>query len=483
MPELKASGSALLALGALLLLPRAGLAQDFDASRSVQAERVLEARVWLDRGTEPVFRRGETARLYYRASQDAFVALFQIDTNGGARLLFPRSPDEPHRVRAGFDYRLLFPRSPFWQVEDDPGIGYFFLVASPEPFDFSSFGYSHFDRGWDLSRVGREVYQDPHVAMDDFVAALIPAWQTVPYALDFVSYQISDPVRLASRFEYPRFLCYECHGFRPYAMWNPYEYACTDFRLIVFTDPFYYPATRYRGSRVVYARPPQPFAPRFGFKERAASETSRPLLIEPQRRASAPLIDPSPVRRALTEAARSGTTSAPRAGSGLTAGDQRTVPAPTTDQRGRTTFPGGDQRPSAPAVPSGGARPSDPSNPRPNVPSTERPATGTQQERLRPVLQPRPSPSSPPTPPSARSGGGAQPRNIPSTNRSQPSANERPPASSPPPRTPNPSTERPPSGTARPSPSSGTPTPQPSSGSSTPPVPAPVPAPSRPPGI
>jgi hypothetical protein len=485
-----ASRTALFALGVVLLLPRAGLAQNYDPAQTVQGDRVLEARVWLDRGAEPTFRRGETSRLYYRASQDAFVALFQIDTNGGARLLFPRSPDEPHRVRAGFDYRLLFPRSPFWQVEDDPGIGYFFVVASPEPFDFSSFGYSHFDRGWDLSRVGREVYRDPHMAMDDFVAALIPAWQSVPYALDFISYQVSDPVRTAARFEYPRFLCYECHGFRPYAMWNPYQFACTDFRLIVFTDPYYYPATRYRGSRVVFARPPQPFAPRFGFKERAASETSRPMLIEPERRASAPLIEPSAIRRALTDAARAGTTtSAPRAGTGATTGDPRTVPVPSTEQRRPTSTQGGDQRPSAPATSGGNARPSVPSGAgaRPSVPP-ERPSTGTQQERLRPVLQPRPSPSSPPpavTPPTARPSRGesVDPRTVPGATRTQPpTTNARPPESSPPPRT-QPSTERPSPSTARPTPSSsGAPAPRtPSSGSSSSGTPAPVPAPGRPP--
>lgn len=53
-------------------------------------------------------------------------------------------------------------------------------MASPEPFDFSSFEYARYDRGWDLSRVGRAVYEDPYVAMDDYVAALIPDWKLVP---------------------------------------------------------------------------------------------------------------------------------------------------------------------------------------------------------------------------------------------------------------------------------------------------------------
>ena len=52
----------------------------------------LEARVWLDRGHDPVLQRGETARVYYRVSEDAFVAIFHVDTNGTIRMVFPNSP-------------------------------------------------------------------------------------------------------------------------------------------------------------------------------------------------------------------------------------------------------------------------------------------------------------------------------------------------------------------------------------------------------
>src|SRR5688572_25246014 len=121
------------------------------APAALLAQRItpLEGRIWLDKGAEPTLQRGETARLYYRASADAYVAIFQIDTNGSARLIFPRTPDESNLVRGELDYRLLFASSSFWLVEEDPGVGYFFLVASPTPLDFSSFRYSYFDRGWD----------------------------------------------------------------------------------------------------------------------------------------------------------------------------------------------------------------------------------------------------------------------------------------------------------------------------------------------
>ena len=178
-----------------------GLAQQPDPVDS------LETRVWLDRGEDPVVRRGDEVRIYYRTSADAYGAIFRIDTDGVISLLFPQHPDADEAVRGGRDYRLLFPRSPRWRVDEDPGVGYFFMVASPEPLDFSAFRYDE-EEGWDLSEVGATIYEDPYVAIDDYVAAIVPEWEFVPYALDFLTYNVGDT------HSYPRFLCYVTHYFR-----------------------------------------------------------------------------------------------------------------------------------------------------------------------------------------------------------------------------------------------------------------------------
>jgi hypothetical protein len=265
-------GAIVTLLLALAALPSGGDAAEPRAAGDRDSARDLEVRVWMDRGHEPVLSRGDRARLYYHVSEDAYLAIFHIDTNGLVRLLYPASPSETEWVYGGRDYRLLFPQSSYWYVEDDPGMGYFFAVASPEPLDFSMLRYSRFEGGWDLARVGRQVYRDPYVAMDDYVAHLIPDWEYVPYALDFTSYHVG------ASHDYPRFLCYDCHGFRPYSAWNPYLSACVNFRVVVYSDPYYYPVSRYRGTQVVYVRPPVPGQPRFAFKERAAGEASVPLV-------------------------------------------------------------------------------------------------------------------------------------------------------------------------------------------------------------
>ncbi|UCC25357.1 MAG: DUF4384 domain-containing protein [Gemmatimonadales bacterium] len=238
-------------------------AQPFD-------EPSVEARIWLDRGDEPVVDRGDRVRVYYRTSADGYLAIFHIDTNGAVSLLFPASPEADHWVRGGQDYRLLFPRSSYWFVDEDPGIGYFFILASPTPLDFRDFRYSWAGDGWDLSFVGRTVHDDPFVAMDEYIARLIPEWEYADYALDWVEYNVGD------QHDYPRFLCYDCHGFSPYSAWNPYLSACTSFQVVIYNDPWYYPVNRYRGTRVVYVRPPVWRQPRFVFKERGVGEPWSP---------------------------------------------------------------------------------------------------------------------------------------------------------------------------------------------------------------
>ena len=382
----------------------AGDAHGVDRSAPhVQAQQVQEPRIWLDRGVDPVLEAGDRVRIYYRTNADAYVAILQIDTDGTTRMLYPRSPTENHYARADRDYRLLFPRSAYWNVHDRPGVGYFFVVTSPTPFDLSEFGYSYYDGGWDLSAVGSTVYSDPYVAMDDYVARLVPDWEYVDYGLDFLSYNVG------SAHEFPRFLCYQCHGFRPYSTWNPYRYACVDFRVVVYDDPYFYPSYRYRTNRVVMVGPRSPTSPRFGFKERAAGDPGTPVTVVRQGRSD----DPPP----LADRPRTG----PRAGRARVASPP-VVPPPTTIRRrtpsGRdeasrvrtggergTPPPADDREPRRPtlerrsAAPSQGARPRPETTrpratqPRPSTRRSREPSGGSSSARPAPRARPRTPPA------------------------------------------------------------------------------------------
>lgn len=379
-----------LASVALLPLPSPAGGQAYDE---------LEARIWVSGGASPVFHRGDRVSVYYRATDDAYVAVFHVDTDGIVRLLHPRVPDEDHYVRRDRTYRLRFARSSYWYVDDQPGVGYFFVVASYTPLDFSAFRYSHLGGGWDLGNVGRRVYQDPYLAMDDFVAALVPDWRAGGYALDFVEYNVD------RRYDYPRFLCYDCHAFRPYRSWDPYRYQCHSFRLIVHTDPYFYPVSRYRGTRVVYTRPPVRNQPRFAFKERArgepatpifqrSSETDLPGVVGAERRRSTGARDGEALdRSAVPRAPSPGRRDAPSVSPDRGRPDARDRPSTRPDAR-RTPDRGDTPASAREPTPSRGSRggvvvPRTPTDRLRERRPEDRPST-SDQDPPRPVLERRP---------------------------------------------------------------------------------------------
>ena len=409
----------------------------------VHAQEVQEPRIWLDRGVDPVLEAGDRVRIYYQTGADAYVAILQIDTDGTTRMLYPRSPTENHYARAEREYRLLFPRSAYWNVDDRPGVGYFFIVTSPTPFDFSDFGYSSYDGGWDLSAAGTTVYSDPYIAMDEYVARLVPDWEYVDYGLDFISYSVG------GAHQFPRFMCYQCHGFRPYSTWNPYQYACVNFRVVVYDDPYFYPAYRYRADRVVMVGPRNPARPRFEFKERSRGEAGTPVTVVRQgREGDPPSVAGRPRTDQTTDRGRVASPPvAPRATTTRRADpSDRAAPPTVRPDRGRVTSPpAGDRAPGRPTLQRRSDVP-DQSNRRP--PEAARPRSA----------QPRPSPQ--PSRPSTR---------RPDNPRAEPSA--RPPSARPPSQ--RPSTRRPsraPSGSSsvRPAPRGRSRTPPTSRGAAAP---------------
>jgi hypothetical protein len=75
------------------------------------------------------------------------------------------------------------------------------------------------------------------------------------------------PYYVEQHYDYPRFLCYDCHAYSSYHYWNPYAYSCFRFRIVVYDDYYYYPYRRYGGVRMIYRSAPQ-LAPHYVFKDR-----------------------------------------------------------------------------------------------------------------------------------------------------------------------------------------------------------------------
>jgi hypothetical protein len=100
------------------------------------------------------------------------------------------------------------------------------------------------------------------------------------YSYDVHEYHVEQ------RFEYPRFLCYECHSFVRFPAWNPYLQQCTRYRIVRYDSPAYHSVSGYSPTRVVFSRPRQ-IEPQFIFAERASEqpfitvEAERPERVHP----------------------------------------------------------------------------------------------------------------------------------------------------------------------------------------------------------
>ena len=218
--------------------------------------------VWTDGGDSP-YTSGQGVRTHFRADRDAFVTILRVDTDGRVRVLFPREPWEDNFARGGRDYEVQGgdDRHAFY-IDDYPGVGYLFAVASADPFVYD--GIQSRDH-WDYRLIadGR-VRGDPYVALTDL------AQRIVPDGYSDWDYDIT-PYYVQQHYDYPRFLCYDCHSYVSYPYWSPYDYTCVRFRIVVFDDPYYYPYRYYGDTRVVFTRPYRP-EPRFIFKDRQASD-------------------------------------------------------------------------------------------------------------------------------------------------------------------------------------------------------------------
>lgn len=228
--------------------------------------------VWTNRGDDP-YHSGEDARVFLRADRDAYVALFRVDTDGRVRVLFPRDPWDDGFVRAGrqFEVQDVHGDDAF-QIDDYPGVGYVFAVASADPFDFDAITTSDH---WDYRAIadGR-VRGDPYVALTDLAERIVPQGDDWDYDIT--------PYYVEQHYDYPRFLCYDCHSYATFSYWNPYAYSCVRFRIVVYDDPYYYPYRYYGGRRVVFTRPLRP-EPRFIFKDRNGVRDDRFVTRERER--------------------------------------------------------------------------------------------------------------------------------------------------------------------------------------------------------
>ncbi len=211
-----------------------------------------------------VYRRGNNVRVYFRSETESYVTIFRVDTDGRVRVLFPLAPWDDNYARGDRRYEIrAHGRRHSFVVDDYPGQGYLFAVASRDPFDYHDVVAGDH---WDYRQVAAQgrITGDPYVSLMGLIDLIIPP-NYADYSYDVLPYYVEQ------RYDYPRFLCYDCHAYASYSHWNPYRYSCVRFRIVVFNDPYYYPARYYSGVRVVYQRPAR-ILPRYIFRSRAPGD-------------------------------------------------------------------------------------------------------------------------------------------------------------------------------------------------------------------
>jgi hypothetical protein len=235
--------------------------------RAARAQEYQYPQITVRTTERDFFRRGDKVSVSIRAATDGYVTVFRVDTDGRIRVMYPREPWVDNYFVGGREYRISDPyghseRHAF-VVDDYPGVGYVFAIVSLDPFEYERLVLNDH---WDyraMATSGR-ISGDPYVAFGEIVESMLPSGYTA-YGFDVVPYFVE------RQYEYPRFLCYDCHAYVAYPVWDPYRDWCGTFRVVIYEDVYRYPARVYPATRVVYPTV-QPIQPRYIIKTRTQTE-------------------------------------------------------------------------------------------------------------------------------------------------------------------------------------------------------------------
>ena len=205
--------------------------------------RGLDVEIWTDRGNEAVYQPGDGMEVRVRTSDDAYLLVYELDSEGQVNLLYP---DHGSRgfVEGRTTLRVPSESSNLDLVVEDPvGEGFIVAIASSEPFrdlpwylrpfDAQAHGVGYEGAPDDEEGITPEgrIVGDPFVAMERIRRRVVTdASDPNTFGTAYTTYYVHHEVR------YPRYLCYDCHRPNHWAWWDgfdPYYTNCSvfDFRV------------------------------------------------------------------------------------------------------------------------------------------------------------------------------------------------------------------------------------------------------------
>ena len=207
----------------------------------------LDVEIWTDRGDDAVYQPGDAMHLKVRTSADAYLLVYELDTQGNVNLLYPLKRGTGY-IQGKDTFKL--PEDVTQDelvVEKETGQGFLVAISSMEPFkdlpwylrpfdpQAASVGYAddpeakkQDEEGFDEN--GRAV-GDPYVVMERIRRRVLNTPDDLEaFGTAYTTYYVHEQV------SYPRYVCNDCHRPGAWSWWSgfdPYYTHCSvvDFRV------------------------------------------------------------------------------------------------------------------------------------------------------------------------------------------------------------------------------------------------------------
>jgi hypothetical protein len=151
-----------------------------DYAQYIRRDNYIDVEIWTDNDE---YYEGDKITVYFKANNDCFAAIYNIDTRGRVNLLFPSESGEAARIKGGRIYELPDRYDDYeLTVQGPPGTEYLQIVASNDPFILP--------RWLDEGRLVCE--DDPYDFMDYINASYFGCARNCVRALDMTSFVVKE---------------------------------------------------------------------------------------------------------------------------------------------------------------------------------------------------------------------------------------------------------------------------------------------------
>lgn len=199
-----------------LLLPSGVFAVKAVTTSDVKSYKAGGVSITLSDPAGSIYQPGEAIQFSYETGEDAYVIVYNIDSEGYVHLISPMDGRLPERSSAGRRYVIPDPReAASLIVEGETGIEFVFALSIPgrEYVDENELYFLADDRPFQIDG-------DPFLAANMIAGELIRGIsQRDDVSLAYTYFHINSYVG------YPRYICAECHE----KSTQPYTEACTEY--------------------------------------------------------------------------------------------------------------------------------------------------------------------------------------------------------------------------------------------------------------